>query len=75
MTQNHTPTPWEKYKAAWSTKTLNQVQKEEQSMRKFMQRHSSAYAWHGSDMTPPNTLADGDKLSCLREILSEKTNV
>lgn len=34
-----------------------------------MQRHTTAYSWHGKSMTPPDSLADGDKLSALRDAL------
>jgi hypothetical protein len=65
------PCPIERYRATWSQKTKGHIEKEISSMRKYMQRHSSAYAWHGSDMTPPRAIADGDKLNILRELLEE----
>jgi len=37
-----------------------------------MQRHNAAYNWHGKNMTAPGSLADGDKLSALREALTIK---
>ena len=63
----------ENFHTYWARKTVKQIEKEIQSWRKYMQKHSAAYAWHGKDITPPGELADGDKLCILREILSTKT--
>jgi len=38
-------------------------------MRRYMQKHNSAYEWHGKAMTAPGSLGDGDRLSALREAL------
>jgi hypothetical protein len=37
-----------------------------------MDKHVRSYEWHGSSMTPVGSLADGDKVLILREILREK---
>ncbi len=63
---------YEEYKKLWSKKTTKQIEKELNSWRKYVDKHSSAYAWHGASMTPPNSLSDGDKISALKEILSER---
>lgn len=60
------------YRAAWENKTAKQIEKEILSWRKYMDKHGAAYAWHGSGMTPPGSLADGDKISILKDILKEK---
>lgn len=58
----------EDYKKYWDKKTDKQIEKEIISWRKYMDRYSSAYSWHGSSMTPPGELADGDKLCILKVI-------
>lgn len=60
---------YERYKSCWAKKTPKQVEREISSMRKYMAKHSRSYEWHGTNMTPPGSLADGDKLNALREIL------
>lgn len=62
-------TPEDKYRAVWAKKTTKQIERELASMHRHVQRHSSAYAWHGTGITPPGSLADGDKIIILREIL------
>lgn len=63
----------DEYRDLWLRKTVKQIECEIESMRKYMQRHSQAYAWHGKNMTAPGSLADGDKLLALREALRLKT--
>lgn len=62
---------WKAYLAAWNVKTTKQVEKELASMRKYVQRHSAHYTWHGANV-PPGGLADGDKILILREILRNR---
>lgn len=64
--------PWDLYKAIWLPKTTKKIQKEVKSWRSYMQKHNAAYSLHGSDMTPPHGLADGSKLTILREILRQR---
>ena len=61
-----------RFRRVWEAKTKRQIQKEIQSMRKYFQKHNAAYNWHGSGMTTPGVLGDGDKLTILREISEEK---
>lgn len=63
---------YEKYKGAWSKKTTKQIEKELISMQKYVNKHSAAYAWHGKGITPPGNLADGDKITALKELLEER---
>ena len=63
---------YESYKSHWSGKTTKQVQKELASWQKYVNKHSAAYSWHGKDITPPGKLADGDKITALKEILNER---
>lgn len=60
---------YDKYRDYWSARTVKQIEREIESMRRYMQRHNAAYVWHGNAMTAPGSLADGDKLSALREAL------
>lgn len=60
---------YDRYRDHWSAKTIKQIEREIESMRRYMQKHNSAYEWHGKAMTAPGSLADGDKLSALREAL------
>lgn len=60
---------YEEYRDLWAAKTVRQIEREIESWRKYMQRHTRAYAWHGSSMTPPGELSDGDKLCALRDAL------
>lgn len=63
---------YEQFRDMWATKTEKQIEREIESMRRYMQRHNSSYNWHGKNMTPPGSLADGDKLMALREALEIK---
>lgn len=63
---------YEQYRDLWAAKTIKQIEREIESMRAYMQRHTQAYAWHGKNMTPPGSLADGDRLMALREALAIK---
>ena len=62
----------EKYGKFWSQKTNKQIEKELASFRKYIDKYSQAYAWHGSDMTPPGCLADGDKIEILKNIIKAR---
>lgn len=64
----------DEYRDMWLKKTAKQIEREIESLRKYMQRHNSAYAWHGNSMTPPGHMADGDRLLALREALRIKTS-
>lgn len=61
----------QRFLEAWNRKTLKQVEKELASMRKFVQRNSSHYAWHGANVSPGG-MADGDKILILEEIAKSK---
>lgn len=63
---------YEEYRDLWARKTVKQIAREIESMRRYMQRHNAAYNWHGKSMTPPGSLADGDRLNALREVLATK---
>jgi len=62
-----------KYIDFWSNKTKSQLRKEIESWKRYFEKHGKAYGLHGGNMTPPNTLADGDKISILKEILISKS--
>ena len=62
----------ENYRSFWSKKTTSEIKKEIKSWRKYFNKHGESYSFHGGDMTPPNTLADGDKVMILKEILTER---
>lgn len=62
---------WKRYLAAWNAKTTKQVEKELTSMRKYVQKHSAHYSWHGANV-PPGGIADGDKILILSEILRDR---
>ena len=64
----------ERFKKYWESKTKKQIEKEILSLQKYMDKHGQAYAWHGKGMTPPGSLADGDKMLILREILKQKSS-
>jgi hypothetical protein len=66
MTTN-TSSAFDSMRDRWAQKSLAAIDKEIESMRRHVQRHSAAYAWHGKGVTPPGALADGDKISALRE--------
>lgn len=63
---------YEEYRDLWARKTVKQIEREIESMRRYMQRHNAAYNWHGKSMTPTGSLADGDRLNALREALATK---
>ncbi len=60
---------WDDYHHLWLSRTTKQIQKEVKSWRSYMQKNNAAYNLHGADMTPPGGLADGSKLTILRDIL------
>lgn len=60
---------YEEYRDNWAKRTVKQIEREIDSMRAYMHRHSSAYAWHGKWGTPPGSLSDGDKLCALKDAL------
>lgn len=60
------------YRSIWEKKTTKQIQKEIESWHRYIDRYSQSYAWHGKDITPPGTLADGDKVLILKEILRDR---
>ena len=66
---------YNKYRDHWAAKTVKQIEREIESMRRYMQKHNAAYEWHGKAMTAPGSLADGDKLSALREALEIRKGV
>ena len=61
---------YEQFRDLWAGRTVKQIEREIESMRRYMQRHNAAYNWHGKNMTTPCSLADGDKLMALREALA-----
>lgn len=61
----------EKYRAIWSAKTVRQIEKEIESMRRYMQRNDRAYSWHGAQHAP-GEMSDGDRLVTLQCALEEK---
>ena len=63
---------FDEYRDMWAKKTAKTIEREIESMRRYMQRHNAAYNWHGRSMTAPGSLADGDRLSALREALATK---
>lgn len=68
----HELTAEDRYRAHWSAKTSKQIQRELDSMRKYVQRNSSSYAWHGANSSAPGEITDGDKINALRDILRTK---
>ena len=60
------------YRSFWEKKTSSQIKKEIESWQKYFDKYGQSYSFHGGDMTPPNTLADGDKVLILKEILRER---
>lgn len=66
------PDPYGAFQAYWRAKSTKQIERELASWRRRMDKYSSAYAWHGTGITPPGSLADGDKVSALRAILDER---
>lgn len=60
-----------KYLRSWNLKTGKAVKKELASMRKYVQKHSASYAWNNAG-TAPGSIADGDKILILEEILRTK---
>ena len=60
-----------RYLRNWNSKTTKQVERELASMRKYVQKHSAHYAWHGANV-PPGGIADGDKILILIEILRDR---
>jgi hypothetical protein len=63
----------ERYIEIWSNKTKGELKKEIISWKRYFEKHGKAYGFHGGNMTPPNTLSDGDKISILKEILINKS--
>ena len=63
------------YKSFWEKQTSSKIKQEIKSWQKYFDKHGRAYALHGSDMTPPNTLADGTKVLILKEILNRKLKI
>ena len=61
------------YRSFWKKKTSSQVKQEIKSWQKYFDKHGQAYSFHGSDITPPNTLADGDKMLILKELIKDKS--
>ena len=63
-----------KYLEHWNAKTTKQIEKELASMRKYVQRNSKHYSFHGANV-PPGGIADGDKILILSEILRARTDL
>jgi hypothetical protein len=72
MSESDETPEWKAFVCAWNTKTTKQVTRELASMRRYVQKHSAAYSWHGKGITPPGALADGDKILALQEILASR---
>lgn len=62
---------WVAYLEAWNQKTTKQVERELASMRRYVQKHSAHYSWHGANVSPGG-IADGDKILILSEILRDR---
>ena len=64
---------FEEHKSTWAKKTRKQIEKELKSMIAYCNKHGSSYWWHGFGITPKGSLADGDKISALKELLNAVT--
>lgn len=62
----------ERFQDIWSTKTIKQVAKEIESLRKYMQKNDAHYVLHGKSHAP-DEMSDGERLCTLLDILEEKT--
>lgn len=60
---------FDEYKDIWSKRTKKQIEKELKSMQAYVNKHGASYWWHGSGITPPGSISDGDKISALKELL------
>ena len=54
-------------------KQKKQIEKELKSMTAYCDKHGASYWWHGFGITPKDSLADGDKISALKELLNAVT--
>lgn len=64
----------ERFQDIWSTKTIKQITKEIESLRKYMQKNDAHYVLHGKSHAP-DEMSDSDRLRALMEILKERENV
>lgn len=64
----------ERFINIWSTKTVKQITKEIESLRKYMQKNDAHYVLHGKSHAP-DEMSDSDRMRALMEILREKENV
>ena len=64
----------ERFVNIWSAKTIRQITKEIESLRKYMQKNDAHYVLHGKSHAP-DEMSDSDRLRALMEILREKENV
>lgn len=62
----------ERYTSIWEKKTLKQLEKEVNSLREYMKKHDSHYAFHGKALSPEE-LSDGGRLLILLDIMQEKS--
>lgn len=61
---------FDEYKSVLGKKTKKQIEKELKSMVAYCNKHGSAHWWHGAGTTLNGSLADGDKISALKELLN-----
>lgn len=64
----------ERFVNIWSDKTIRQITKEIESLRKYMQKNDAHYVLHGKSHAP-DEMSDSDRMRALMEILREKENV
>ncbi|WP_391560686.1 hypothetical protein [Robertmurraya sp.] len=63
----------ERFQDIWSTKTIKQITKEIESLRKYMQKNDAHYVLHGKSHAP-DEMSDSDRLRALMKILRDKEN-
>lgn len=61
----------ERFVNIWSTKTIKQITKEIESLRKYMQKNDTHYVLHGKSHAL-DEMSDSDRMRALMEILREK---
>lgn len=64
----------ERFVNIWSAKTIRQITKEIESLRKYMQKNDAHYVLHGKSHAP-DEMSDSDRLRALVQILKDKENV
>lgn len=64
----------ERFVNIWSAKTIRQITKEIESLRKYMQKNDAHYVLHGKSHAP-DEMSDSDRFRALVQILKDKENV